>query len=685
MHLAIIEIPISKQNFGDDAALKKEVSSILNKCACETIGCHRIQLDLELNHLTKVHYFEIIQKHIHEWKTYDVTLLVPDCCFIKDVTRCISEIESLVRSDEQLLIEESLGFEDVPLGFAFRPRGRVIAKFCEDIFRNAEVVWPPNQTSAISSWNGLMRIAATGIVKCGSNSTTILQHIQSMAGNLKAWKTVHRLAKEEQAYPPLARRYAPTEKSAKEIRLAEELMQTVFTYERIGHDSRSMSLLPNGKVGIGAAGEECFWDIEAISKLGPVLSFSSAHALTCELTQNHDKSWSGQWLRNEQMPVTLRLQPPAPKIVDLKTHEADDSRLKVAKEFIGYDPMVEYDLNVSVLVHCSGKYAKRASAFLRLGLLNWGDYRIHLLIIGSPGDGAHFETLKQSSVRGVDISLLEMSNERPIPKISGHYLWLKASRLRARWFLRVDDDSITDIAALIRHVDSTFSDQPVHLMTSPCTKEIFGPMFETFAMQNGFHLSHLLHEYESSISSSSAMEAVFNHARALEFIDRTARCFDSPGDRALAFAMQIAQVPVASNPMATKDFNADFSLIGGRYYHIHYVNWSNLPMQKFLASFCFGSRRKIAKDDVANFSDVALLLYFPFETTPRPVSLTENKTAQGVPTRECFNYQHVGEILYFLRNGVILLAFTSLAEYESQIYMLGTDLTSGKVVSLSRQ
>ncbi len=91
--------------------------------------------------------------------------------------------------------------------------------------------------------------------------------------------------------------------------VAEELIATRFVYHRIGHDFRTLGFREDGRVGLGAAVQEAYWDLKE-SAHGTELILSSAESATCTLRRAWDGSWRGQWLRFEKMPVELTPQPP---------------------------------------------------------------------------------------------------------------------------------------------------------------------------------------------------------------------------------------------------------------------------------------------------------------------------------------------------------------------------------------
>ena len=100
------------------------------------------------------------------------------------------------------------------------------------------------------------------------------------------------------------RRFSCSGKSDTIKRAADTLIACVFDYRRVGYDRRSMTFLPNGTIGMGAAGCEVFWDLKEENEQ-IVLEISAETELTCQLRRGEDDIWRGNWIEFERMPVEL--------------------------------------------------------------------------------------------------------------------------------------------------------------------------------------------------------------------------------------------------------------------------------------------------------------------------------------------------------------------------------------------
>ena len=126
-----------------------------------------------------------------------------------------------------------------------------------------------------------------------------------------------------------------------------------YVYRRVNHDERPMELLPDGKIGEGAAGCELSWKIERTPS-GAVLTIYGHHGgATCHLSAHQDGVWRGRWLAHERMPIELIPQTAA-KHRPAETVTWDDlvPDTKSRPFAVGIPTLNRYDLLERCLVAC---------------------------------------------------------------------------------------------------------------------------------------------------------------------------------------------------------------------------------------------------------------------------------------------------------------------------------------------
>jgi hypothetical protein len=83
------------------------------------------------------------------------------------------------------------------------------------------------------------------------------------------------------------------------------IINMCFEYHRIGYDVRMMVLLTDGIIGEGAAEREFFWNLKETNNGSLMMEISSYKEITCQLFEDKDGVWRGQWLHGERMPIEL--------------------------------------------------------------------------------------------------------------------------------------------------------------------------------------------------------------------------------------------------------------------------------------------------------------------------------------------------------------------------------------------
>jgi len=109
-----------------------------------------------------------------------------------------------------------------------------------------------------------------------------------------------------------------------------------------------------------------------------------------------------------------------------------------------------YDLELLLPVHLTGHRRQRLDTFRQYGLLNLGTYRVRLVILSGTWDFSSHQD-------GWPCQLLVLPgpDDDPAMKVYNFYATRdEAWAAAARWFARVDDDSITDVGGLIQYLDA---------------------------------------------------------------------------------------------------------------------------------------------------------------------------------------------------------------------------------------
>ncbi len=250
------------------------------------------------------------------------------------------------------------------------------------------------------------------------------------------------------------------------------------------------------------------------------------------------------------------------------------------------------DLAILVPLCASGKYLDRARAFQKVGLLNAKKSRVHITaLIGTdpvesfPQAWGHPAMWEGSAFNHVAC------------KIYNHYASMHMDYIEsARWFMRVDDDSVTDVDGLVEYLDSNFNyTEPNYFHAH--TNYDNAPHYRMAMEDTGYgHLvkrrvdgrwNALPHEWECSVTSQAMMKRIFGNPDIRVFFGRLASYEGGFGDHGLAMAARMVKCAPSEVEFLAHDapFDDFTGWDGGSCYHLHTVapdieeNWNYLQQK----------------------------------------------------------------------------------------------------------
>lgn len=354
-------------------------------------------------------------------------------------------------------------------------------------------------------------------------------------------------------------------------------------------------------------------------------------------------------------------------------------RLLPTRVRIGFKRTAVYDINLAILTHCKDGDISRMLSMKQCGALNAKSLRVHISIIGSPGDFHYADALCNGWNPVFDVSMIEMSSRHPVPKINGYYLWLMKSGPQARWHGRVDDDSLTDLAATVEYLDQRFGDYPVHASTYPLIGIEASPHFAKYLEKRKINFPEKIREYESSFTSRHGMEQIFSNPKAYQMIMETGTTFDDPGDCALAIAAHISGVLVVPNPKSHSQFYPDrFSLFGGDLHHIHYVPWKDAEICATLSALTSDFQEDLKSECIEKLFDRPLCYHRGFRAVAL-LTLRPDGTIIGGENESVVRWDFSSSTLYLLSNSEqVIASFNLSSNLNNELIMKGFGLRDDK-------
>jgi hypothetical protein len=248
-----------------------------------------------------------------------------------------------------------------------------------------------------------------------------------------------------------------------------------------------------------------------------------------------------------------------------------------------------FDLEILLPIHPEGKWLDRMESFRRFGLLGGEQRRVRLVLLSGTSslDPALSDPAAWAGIESVAVG--SSNSDYAAAKIYNYYGNVLAEQgLQARWYLRVDDDSLTDIDRLLDHLDTTYDwHDPLHLSGAllddtqePYLKALHDLVGERFVRGAGH--CEVFHEWEHSLTSHAAMSRIVADPSARAFLRSVALLPDGYGDHCLSYAARIVGIPLACVPFMSPhcqlDRFATFAPSGDGFFHIHYLSPDNPEM-----------------------------------------------------------------------------------------------------------
>jgi hypothetical protein len=237
---------------------------------------------------------------------------------------------------------------------------------------------------------------------------------------------------------------------------------------------------------------------------------------------------------------------------------------------------MKYDLELVVPV--SLKYEYRIEDFKKYGIFNVKNRRV-LVTMLTTGD-----EIEDSGgwPEGVESRIIHNNNGHYVANIYKNFL---DGDRDARWIMKLDDDSSTDIDGMLFNLDRLYDhEEKYYLATSPTE---FGHISAQGPVMHGAEeeLKHLYepifgdifvemhHEIESCVISNAGLRHILSNEKARKFLEKRCKYMNGVGDTALAFASIISKLHPLNLPFSTNlPLINRFSPFGGNLNHIHLVS-----------------------------------------------------------------------------------------------------------------
>lgn len=230
-----------------------------------------------------------------------------------------------------------------------------------------------------------------------------------------------------------------------------------------------------------------------------------------------------------------------------------------------------YDIEILLPVNFNGRYKQRFLDFKKHGLINIGEKRVKLIVLGD--ETTDLKDLK-SDWDGVTVCAYICPHKHPALKSCYYYLNLISDD--CRWYMRVDDDSFTDVSYTLKCLDEYDWTREYFFVSEMCAgdMEIEINILKDMGYRHWFSTpqKHLWHDVECGVFSLAAVNKIKNNIAAKDFLERRIMIERGFSDIPPAAIARLAGVyPIDAYFITSYPYAAQFVLLGGYLGHIHKI------------------------------------------------------------------------------------------------------------------
>jgi hypothetical protein len=240
---------------------------------------------------------------------------------------------------------------------------------------------------------------------------------------------------------------------------------------------------------------------------------------------------------------------------------------------------MKYDLDI-VMPVC-GRFIDRVEDFKKYGLINFKNRKVKLNLILS---NEEIENIENGWPSELDLNLVKNETADYVQNTYKFFFNLQPEDIDARWIMKIDDDSCTDIDGLVANLDEFYDHEGMYYLAASCSRfegcgvggregSAIREYFDAF--ENYKPIAYLLwHEIEACVISNTTIKYLLENERFKKFLKRRCEILGGTTDCGLNFASAMAKVYPIDCPFLTHFPSLEnFSIFSdGIKNHIHMIS-----------------------------------------------------------------------------------------------------------------
>ena len=241
--------------------------------------------------------------------------------------------------------------------------------------------------------------------------------------------------------------------------------------------------------------------------------------------------------------------------------------------------MTTFEINVPI-ENKNEKIKTRISDFKKYGLQNIKDHKIKLYLLASK------DNEKGDLCEGWPDGVEPIFIRTPYHHVAQRVFYYYSSIIepdRADWYIRIDEDSMTDIDGLSKILESRYDHlRDYHLAghvaydPSDLDKNLLSLLGFSDWYRHGDNPGH---EIEVSVTSNAAIQKFASNSLCKRYLEMRQEFAEGYGDQGFCHALRMCKIYSLHTKFLTHDPDIyNFSIFGGSLNHIHHISRDSTPV-----------------------------------------------------------------------------------------------------------
>ena len=237
-----------------------------------------------------------------------------------------------------------------------------------------------------------------------------------------------------------------------------------------------------------------------------------------------------------------------------------------------------YDAEFHILCSEKENFKYRINNFLKYGIYNCNKFKVKMvMLLQERLDSRLEEEIKIYEKDNLQFEIMRFRYDEPSFKKFTYMTEKIPGRLEgARWFIGMDEDTITDVDSLITHLDEDYDWQDKHYVSTAPMNNV-QPMEYDLALMFGKTNWYCpnggpYHEWEICCLSQKTIKTILENPNSNKILNMRKKICKGWGDHCLGVAAKFAKIyPTGSNLISGTHMIAEHKILGGWIVHCHHI------------------------------------------------------------------------------------------------------------------